>query len=206
MREASCPCPSLGLGVPRGVILQPRPWGLSSRASPCLSLPLCPGRHCLPERVSSWAESPSQVWGLGGAALRSFSGKPVKFSWRSSAGHSESCRHRARASWAGLAWMAPSPSLFPSLCLCLSLSHTHTCPSGGHIQTPVRVLPGGTGRCYLPRPSGTPQEALTWPPEAVCRVRDAGCRWTQPCARAQTSLWSQGGNLGWQTLPLALLC
>ena len=125
MREASCPCPSLGLGVPRGVILQPRPCGLSSRASPCLSLLLCPGRHCLPERVSSWAESPSQVWGLGAAALRSFSGKPVKFSWRSSAGHSESCRHRARASWAGLAWMAPSPSLFPSLCLCLSLTYTH---------------------------------------------------------------------------------
>ena len=31
MREAGCLCPSLGLGVPRGVILQPSPCGLSSR-------------------------------------------------------------------------------------------------------------------------------------------------------------------------------
>ena len=69
-----------------------------------------------------------------------------------------------------------SVSLFPSLCLCLSLSHMHPCPSGGHIQTPALVLPGGTGRCYLPRHSGTPQEPLTWAPEAVCGMRDAGCR------------------------------
>ena len=105
----------------------------------------------------------------------------MKFSWRSSLGHSESRGPQAgRPEQAGPGWL-PLGLCLP---LCFSLSHTHPCPSGGHIQTPALVLPGKTGR-----PSGTRQEALTWPPEAVCGVcDDAGCHWTWPCAHTQTSL------------------